>query len=95
MPWPREHEGKVQCINFPDRYLPAIKNAVDNRMVKWAQIRMFMYGGSAEFEWAGCTWEIEEIREIQEYVTYIKLLTGTLTEEDLTAAALKGKIEVS
>jgi hypothetical protein len=90
MSWPEAHEGKVTCSGFPDSYLPSIKRAVDNKMVKWGESSLFMALGSAQFEWAGCTWEITEM---QECVTCIHLIKGKPTAEDLTAAVLKGKIE--
>ena len=89
MSWPEAHEGKVSCIGFPKKYLPAIMNAVDNKMVKWGKSSLFISMGSAEFEWAGCTWELTEM---QECVTSIALLKGTPTGEDLTAATLTGTI---
>lgn len=87
MSWPRKHEGKVKCYDFPDSYLPAIMKAVDNRMVKWGQSSLFMSMGTAEFDWAGCTWEMTEM---QECVTSIRLVKGKPTEQDLTAAVLRG-----
>lgn len=92
MSWPEKHEGKVRCIDFPEKYFPAIKQAIDNEMVTWGKSTLFMYLGTAEFEWAGCTWELEEE---QECVISIRLVKGKPREEDLTAAMLKGKIETS
>ena len=92
MSWPEKHEGKVTCFGFPESFLPSIKQAIDRKMVKWGKSSLFISAGSAEFEWAGCTWEMEEM---QECVTHIKLLKGTPIGEDLTAAVLKGKIEAN
>lgn len=92
MSWPREHEGKVKCIGFPNTWLPAIMLAVDNKQVVWGKSSLFCQAGSAEFKWAGCTWVMEEM---QECVTSIQLIKGKPVEEDLTAAVLKGKIETS
>jgi len=90
MSWPYEHEPKVRCIGFPETYLQAIMNAVDNQMVVWGKNDLFMSMGTAQFDWAGCTWEMTEM---QECVTAIQLVKGKPIAEDLTAAMLKGKIE--
>lgn len=87
MSWPREHEGKVACYGFPESYLPAIQRAVDEGMVKWIKSDLFMDLGSGQFTWAGCTWELEEMREC---VTSISLIKGKPSAEDLTAAVLRG-----
>lgn len=86
MSWPREHEGKVSCIGFSDRYLSTIMMAIDNKMVKWGKSDLFMGHGSALFEWADSTWELTEMNEC---VISIELLEGTPTDADLTAAVLR------
>ena len=90
MSWPEPHEGKVKCIGFPEAWLPAIMSAVDNQMVKWGKNDLFMDLGTAQFDWAGCTWEMSEMREC---VGALQLVKGKPCSEDLTAAVLKGKIE--
>jgi hypothetical protein len=92
MSWPRENEGEVWCIDFPQPYLSMIKTAVERGMVKWGKNDLFMGMGTAEFEYAGCTWELVEMNEC---VTSITLLKGKPSIEDFTFAALKGKIETS
>jgi hypothetical protein len=92
MSWPTENEGKIRCIGFPEKYLPAIMNAVDNKIVKWGKSDLFMSMGTAQFDWVDCTWELTEM---QECVESIQLIKGKPTDEDLTAAVLKGKIEAS
>lgn len=87
MSWPRKHEGKVRCIGFPEAWLQFIMRAVDNEEVIWGKSTTFCQAGFAEFKWAGCTWGMEEI---QERVTSICLINGKPTEEDLTAAVLRG-----
>lgn len=87
MSWPREHEGKVQCIGFHSNYLPAIMRAVDEELVTWGKSDLFIDLGTAQFNWAGCTWEMTEMREC---VTSIRLIKGQPNAEDLTVAVLRG-----
>ena len=87
MSFPREHEGRVSCIGFSERYLPAIKSAIENKQVIWGKSDLFMHMGTAEFEWAGCVWKMIEM---QECVTSIMLIKGNPIAEDLTIAVLRG-----
>lgn len=87
MAWPGPNEGKVRCIGFPDNWLPVIKNAIDHKKVTWGKSVLFCQSGSAEFEWADCTWILEEMNEC---VRSIELKHGAPNSQDLTAAVLKG-----
>ena len=85
MAWPTL--DKVDCRNFPTKFLPAIKRAMDEKMVTWGRCSMFADSCGADFEWAGCKWHMEEISE---WVVSIRLVEGNLNSEDLTAALLRG-----
>lgn len=87
MSFPRPHEGKVSCIGFPEKYLPAIQRAVENNQVEWGKTSLLIDICTAEFYWVGCLWELEEMRET---VCSISLIHGKPNEEDLTAAVLRG-----
>lgn len=87
MSFPREHEHQVDCNGFPEKYLPAIRHAIENKQVIWGKSSLYISLGIAEFEWAGCIWELVEM---QEMVTSITLLKGDPIDEDLTIAVLRG-----
>ena len=87
MSWPEAHKGTIACIGFDKKFLPVIQRAVDEKMVVWGKNHLFMDLGTAEFDWAGCTWEMTEMREC---VTALRLVRGKPTSEDLTAAVLRG-----
>ena len=91
MAWP-EKMSYVKCSGFPDKFLPAIKTAIDQDMVEWRKVTMFAEACAAPFKWAGCEWELDESSEI---VWRISLIKGKPTSEDLTIAILQGKIESS
>lgn len=91
MAWP-DNLNYVDCVGFPKKWLPVIADAVNNQQVKWGKSDLFIDIGTARFEWAGCTWEMSEMREC---VYTVSLIEGKPTEEDLTAAVLRGKIETS
>lgn len=90
MTWPKNRY--ISCIGFDRKYLPVIQQALDGKMVVWGRSHGFAEAISVEFSFAGCNWQLDEVSE---YLTGIRLLEGKLTEEDLTAAILKGKIETS
>jgi hypothetical protein len=85
MAWPKL--DRVVCHGFPKSYLTAIANAISDKKVKWGESSLFASSGSAEFKWAGCTWQLNENFEL---VESISLLKGTPIAEDLTFAVLKG-----
>jgi hypothetical protein len=87
MSFPRAHEGTVFCNGFPEKYLHALQYAIETKQVKWGKSSLFASNCSAEFEWAGCTWELTEDFEM---VSCISLISGTPNEEDLTVAVLRG-----
>ena len=87
MSFPSINEPKVLYQGFPEKYLPVIKKAIEEKQVKWGKTRLFITQCHAEFEWAGCTWELEEW---QEMVSSITLISGQPNEEDLTVAVLRG-----
>lgn len=89
MAWPREPRF-ISCEGFPRSYLPALMKAVDHELVRWGKTKLYLDAGSGEFEWAGATWELHEMRET---VWKIELLNGNPSKEDLTVAVLKGKIK--
>ena len=66
--------------------------AVDNELVKWEESRLYVSQGTYCFRWANCSWEMIEMNEM---VCSIELIKGKPTEQDLTFAMLKGKIESS
>jgi hypothetical protein len=83
MAWPELN--RVTCFGFPKSYLPAIAEAMARKEVKWGKSSLFASSGSAEFEWAGCTWQLSENFEL---VDSVSLLKGKPNIEDLTAAVL-------
>ncbi len=90
MAWPK-HEY-IDCIGFPRNYLPLVIRAIDERMVVWGRAMAFAESVSSSFIWAGCVWEVDEFSE---YIASIRLVSGTLDSEALTAAILKGTIDNS
>jgi hypothetical protein len=86
MAWPK-NLSNVECVGFPNKFLPAIKTAIDQDMVEWGKASLFAGDCSAPFEWAGCKWEL---RESYETIYLISLLKGNPNSEDLTVAILKG-----
>jgi hypothetical protein len=86
MAWP-EKLSHVKCVGFHDKFLPAIKIAIDQDMVEWGRASMFAEACSAPFRWAGCEWEMHESSET---IWLISLTKGTPSSEDLTAAILRG-----
>jgi len=89
MAWPN-NINHVDCIGFPKTFLPAIRKAIENDMVKWGRVSMFAESAAGDFEWVGCRWILYEQSET---VYCIRLDYGSVTAEDLTAAMIKGKIE--
>jgi hypothetical protein len=85
MSFPNEDEGSVTCYGFPETYLPALKYAIQNQKIKWGKVNVYIDQCLAEFEWAGATWEFEEIREC---ASSIRLIKGKPNKMDLTAAVL-------
>jgi hypothetical protein len=90
MSWPNERY--ISCTGFDRKYLPVIQRALDGKMVVWGRSHGFAEAVSVEFTFAGCHWQLDEVSE---YVTGIRVLAGSFTEEDLTAALLGAKIETS
>ena len=90
MSWPKNRY--IRCTGFPQEFLPAIKTALDGKMVVWGRSSGFCEAFTTSFTFAGCEWEIDELNE---YVEGIKLVNGNIDAEALTAAVLKGKIETS
>lgn len=86
--WPKEEY--ITCRGFPKSYLPIVQQAIDGKMVEWVRSSGFCASFTSTFKWAECEWELEELNEI---VTGIKLIKGTIDPEVLTATVLKGKIE--
>lgn len=90
MSWPTERY--IRCDGFSKEYLPIIKQALDGDMIVWGRSSGFCEAFTTYFSFAGCEWSIDEMSE---RVESIRLISGEFTEEDLTAAVLKGKIETS
>jgi hypothetical protein len=86
MAWP-DKLSQVRCYGFDKKYLPTLKRAIDEEMIEWGKCDLFIDLGTARFTFAGCEWEFEEMRET---VTSFRLIKGTITPEDLTAAVLRG-----
>jgi hypothetical protein len=82
----------IRCTGFPRELLPAIIQGLDGKMVVWGRSRGCCAAFTTSFTFAGCEWEIDELNE---YVEAIKLVSGNIDAEALTAAVLTGKIEVS
>lgn len=59
------------------------------KSVVWIEdtCKLFMELGTGQFMWAGCVWELEEMTE---WVTSIRLISGSIDNEDLTAVVLRG-----
>lgn len=91
MAWP-DKLSKVKCTGFDKKYLPVLKHAIDNDLIKWGECKLFIDLGTGEFTFAGCRWEMTEWSET---ITDIRLISGKIKEQDLTAAMLKGKLESS
>lgn len=88
MPWPKfEH---IHCIGFDKKYLPALKIALDFKVVVWGRSNGFCEGFTTYFSWAGCEWSVDEYSEI---ITGFRLISGEIEPETLTAAMLGAKIE--
>lgn len=87
MAWPKLE--KVDCIGFSRILLPYIKAALEAKSVEWIEdtCKLFMELGTGQFRWAGCVWELEEMAE---WVTSIRLVSGHINNQDLTAAVLRG-----
>jgi hypothetical protein len=79
--------SSIHCEGFPKTYLPALKNAIENKQVKWGKTSVYIDVCDAEFEWAGCKWGLSEIIET---VDSIVLINGIPNHEDLTAAISRG-----
>jgi len=79
-------------INFPKEWLPIVWGAILRQEVQWGKDSLIGAGGSTEFEWATAQWRYEELFERPISIT---LISGKPDAEDLTAAVLKGKIEIS
>ena len=90
MAWPKDRY--IRCQGFSEEFLPAIKIALDGKMVVWGRSRGFCAAFTTSFTFANCEWEIDELNE---YVEGIKLVSGNIDAEALTAAVLTGKIETS
>lgn len=84
MSWPKEEY--ITCIGFSKSYLPALRCAIDRGAIKWIYITGFAGARTAEFEWIGCKWSVEEISE---YVVGLTLLEGTIDPEALTVEILR------
>ena len=83
----------IHCEGFPRVLLSSIIFAIKNADVEW-EVGSDIMGDRVigRFAWYGCVWELEEVSEI---VCRIQLISGSLDNEDLTVAILKGKIEAS
>jgi hypothetical protein len=90
MTWPKDRY--ITCTGFSKELLPALRQALDGRMVIWGRSSGFAGAFSTEFTFAGCSWVLNEMNE---YVEGFRLVSGNPTPEDLTVALLTGKIEVS
>jgi hypothetical protein len=91
MSWPK-NINHVRCIGFDSKHLPVLKQALALDIIEWGKCDLFMDLGTARFTFAGCKWKFTEMAEL---IDTFELVKGTITEEDLTAAVLKGKIEAS
>jgi hypothetical protein len=80
--------GKTFYINFPEEFRQHVKNAVQAEQVKWDRKSLSLLAGSGagQFDWAECTWQLEEIFE---EVTSITLIKGNINEEAIIIAKLK------
>jgi hypothetical protein len=85
MAWPKDRF--IRCDGFPESFLPVLKQALDGEMVVWGRSSGFCEAFSTEFSFAGCEWIIDELNE---YVTGIRLKSGSIDAEALTAAILRG-----
>ena len=89
MAWP-DNLSSVICVGFPESYLPALKNAISNKEIKWVgKPTLFIETCEAKFEWANAKWELVEHYEL---VYSIILISGTPNHEDLSAAVLLASI---
>jgi len=86
MAWPK-NINSVTCIDFPESYLPALRSAIEHKMVEWGKTNLFGGSCGADFHWAGADWHLTEEFET---VGSIRLVSGKPEEEDLTLATLKG-----
>jgi hypothetical protein len=86
MAWPT-NINSVTCIDFPKSYLPALRSAIEHKMVECGKPSLFAGSCGVDFHWAGCDWHLTEDFEI---INSISLLRGKPEEEDLTLATLKG-----
>jgi len=77
----------TKCHGFNKLILPHILKAFENKEVKWTYQSGFAQSFSGKFIWLDCEWKIDEMNE---YITDIWLLKGTLDSVDLTAAVLRG-----
>ena len=90
MSWPKLKF--VDCIGFSRKLLPILQTAIDNKEITWLpdSFKLYLDHGSGNFEFAGCIWDLYEVREI---VVSIILISGTPNREDLTAMTLKYNID--
>lgn len=78
--------------NFPKEWLPAVWGAIKRQEIVWGKDSLIGGASSTEFKWANATWRYEELFERP---MTIELVSGKPSDEDLTVAVLKGKIEAS
>jgi len=88
MAWPKQLEF-VQCDGFSKKLLSSIRQALENDLVLWDKSETQVLGAFARgrFEFADCTWQLEENFE---EVYLIKLINGTVDEESIICALLRG-----
>lgn len=89
-PWPKYEF--ISCYGFSKEILPLLKQAIDGKLVVWGRSSGYCAAFTTEFEWAGCTWSVDELNE---FITSFTLVKGTPDPESLTVALLGGKIESS
>jgi len=89
MAWP-DNLNHVYCSGFDKKHLPIIKQAIEDKNITWGEVSLFASACSAKFVWSGRTWQLEESFET---VTSIILISTKpkMTDEDFTAAVLKGR----
>jgi hypothetical protein len=89
MAWPKDL-SRVICVGFPESYLPALRNAISNKEIKWVgKQTLFIETCEAEFKWADAVWELVEHYEL---VNSIRLISGRPNHQDLSAAVLLASI---
>lgn len=88
MAWPESENYIIKCKGFPETYIPAIKDAIENNDVIWCKTNGYTQQSYSEFRWAECVWAIIQNNEI---IETIALLKGKPKDPGLSFAILKGQ----